>query len=306
MTMNQSPFIKNKSGESILEVMITMFIIFLAVSTAFRMLNLAFLQKNLTEDRVIAINLAREGMEAVRYIRDYNWLYYGSKRRVCWNHLQDNNDSGDTGHGDGLLNNDDNECSEDGINKFASDQLGSHSSTSDKFQMEYALKQDESHWFLTREGDSSHPIDNGDWDTLDMTNIATIEGDTSSIGEKSSNSNSTVESFRLCKDTAGDNLIVSCLNSSGYSAANTTDITKFFRYIKISYPNHSDYSNNPQDTDPINYPSGSGLSYTKGQLHNKINVIVGVKWQEAGTLQDIELSTILSDFFERSSLDIQN
>jgi hypothetical protein len=303
--MYKPSFIYNKSGESILEVMITMFIILLAVSTAFRMLNLAFLQKNLTEDRVIAINIAREGMEAVRYIRDYNWLYYGSKRRVCWNHLQDNNDSVDTGNGDGLLDNNDKECSEDGTNKFASDQLGSHTGASDTSQMEYALKQDESHWFVTRLGDSAHVIDNGDWDTLNTTNVATIEGDTADIGEKSSNSNSTIESFRLCKDNAGNNMIVSCLNSSGYSAADTTNITKFFRYVKVSYPTES-YGNNPQDTTSVDYPTGSGLSYTKGQLHNKMHIIVGVKWEEAGTLQDIELSTILSDFFERSPLDIQN
>ena len=298
--MQANRYFKNTSGESIIEIMITMMIILLAVTTAFRMLNLAFLQKNLTQDRVIAINLAREGVEAVRYIRDYNWLYYGSKRRVCWNHLQDNNG----GDGDGVINGSDSECAESGSNGFAQSQIGSH--TGDIDSMEYALKQDGSHWFITREGFNSHTVDNGNWDTLTSNNIATNEGVVGSGGSKSTNTTDTIESFRLCKDSAGTELIVSCLNNSGYSAANANDITKFFRYIKVEYPNHANYSNDPTSTTSIEFPSGSGNNYSRGQLHNKINVIVGVKWEEAGNMQDVELVTLLSDFYERSELDIQN
>jgi hypothetical protein len=279
--------------------MITMIIILLAVTTAFRMLNLAFLQKNLTQDRVIAINLAREGVEAVRYMRDYNWLYYGSKRRVCWNHLQDNN----SGDGDGVINGSDSECTESGNNGFATNQIGSHIGDTDS--MEYALKQDGSHWFLTRKGFDTH-IENGDWDTLTADKIATNEGTIGGDGAKSSNTTDTIESFRLCKDNAGTDIIVSCLNGSGYSAANANDITKFFRYVKIEYPNHASYSNDPTSTTSIEYPTGSGNNYSRGQLHNKINVIVGVKWEEAGNMQDVELVTLLSDFYERGELDIQN
>lgn len=52
-------------------------------------------------DRVIATNLAREGLEAVRNIRDTNWLKFSNDRRGCWNHfpgqtvLLDSCDGGD-------------------------------------------------------------------------------------------------------------------------------------------------------------------------------------------------------------------
>ena len=42
-----------------------------------------------SKNRIIAINAAREGVEAVRNIRDTNWLKYNSKKRTCWNHLPD-------------------------------------------------------------------------------------------------------------------------------------------------------------------------------------------------------------------------
>lgn len=39
------------------------------------------------KERIIAINIAREGLEAVRNIRDTNWLKFSGQRRQCWNHL---------------------------------------------------------------------------------------------------------------------------------------------------------------------------------------------------------------------------
>lgn len=40
-----------------------------------------------SKNRIIAVNVAREGIEAVRNIRDTNWLKFNSKRRQCWNHV---------------------------------------------------------------------------------------------------------------------------------------------------------------------------------------------------------------------------
>jgi len=40
-----------------------------------------------SRDRIMAVNIAREGLEAVRNIRDTNWLKFSGNRRECWNHL---------------------------------------------------------------------------------------------------------------------------------------------------------------------------------------------------------------------------
>ncbi|MBU0576990.1 hypothetical protein KJ742_07795 [Patescibacteria group bacterium] len=44
---------------------------------------------NVSKNRVIAVNIAREGIEAVRNIRDTNWLKFSGNRRICWNSLPD-------------------------------------------------------------------------------------------------------------------------------------------------------------------------------------------------------------------------
>ncbi len=45
------------------------------------------------KNRIIAINIAREGVEAMRNIRDTNWLKFQSRRRQCWNNLPTKNPS---------------------------------------------------------------------------------------------------------------------------------------------------------------------------------------------------------------------
>lgn len=40
---------------------------------------------NSSKNRIIAVNLAREGIEAVRNIRDTNWLIFAGRKRDCWN-----------------------------------------------------------------------------------------------------------------------------------------------------------------------------------------------------------------------------
>ncbi len=40
------------------------------------------------KNRIVAVNIAREGIEAMRNVRDSNWLLYSDRRRDCWNHDQ--------------------------------------------------------------------------------------------------------------------------------------------------------------------------------------------------------------------------
>lgn len=205
---------KNILGETIIELIITLVIIMLAVTTAFKILTMAYIQNKISKDRVIALNLAREGMEAVRYIRDYNWLYYGNDKRICWNHLEDTND-------DGLLNGTDSSCTEDsGMADIAiAESAGGQ---------EYILRQNGTHWFITQQGANGQKITWGDWDTEISTNNAGINAD----GTDGANSNDYDKSFRICEglgEKAG--FLVSCLDDN----ADTTKKTKFLRYVKIQY-----------------------------------------------------------------------
>lgn len=77
-------FLKKNSGESIIEVLVSTIIIVVILTTVFVLINRGVSVSVNVENRVQAINIAREGIEAVRNIRDTNWLKYSGDRRGKW------------------------------------------------------------------------------------------------------------------------------------------------------------------------------------------------------------------------------
>ena len=77
---------KNKKGETILETIIAMGILAIGITLASSIIGSSLRNINASKNRIIAINIAREGIEAMRNIRDTNWLKFSSNRRACWNH----------------------------------------------------------------------------------------------------------------------------------------------------------------------------------------------------------------------------
>ena len=73
-----------KSGETILEVLIAITILSSVLIATYSNLNQAFSTNINVRNRVIAMNIAQEGLEAVRNIRDTNWLKYSGDRRSSW------------------------------------------------------------------------------------------------------------------------------------------------------------------------------------------------------------------------------
>jgi type II secretory pathway pseudopilin PulG len=78
---------KSRRGETLVEVFVAIIILVVGALSAVKLLGLASINSQLTKERVIATNLAREGLEAVRNIRDTNWLRFGGERRRCWNNV---------------------------------------------------------------------------------------------------------------------------------------------------------------------------------------------------------------------------
>lgn len=77
-----------RRGESLVETLIAVFVLALAATGSLALILTAMWTTEKIEDRVIATNLAREGLEAVRVIRDTNWLVEGD-RRGRWNCIGD-------------------------------------------------------------------------------------------------------------------------------------------------------------------------------------------------------------------------
>jgi len=80
----QKIFSKNR-GESIMESLIAISIIITSLAGIMALFSDNIKTNQSTKKRIIAINLAREGIEAVRFVRDSNWLVYSNNRRSCWN-----------------------------------------------------------------------------------------------------------------------------------------------------------------------------------------------------------------------------
>ena len=71
-------------GDTILEVVVAMVILSSILISTFSILNRA-LETNIdVKNRIIALNIAREGFEGVRNLRDTNWLKYSGDRRAKW------------------------------------------------------------------------------------------------------------------------------------------------------------------------------------------------------------------------------
>ena len=84
---------KKTKGESLLEGIIAFTILGLGIAFSGVIMGTSIRNMDNSKNRVIAINAAREGIEAMRNIRDTNWLAYSTKRRSCWNHMPQKNPS---------------------------------------------------------------------------------------------------------------------------------------------------------------------------------------------------------------------
>jgi|GEM_PF-1092542 len=75
---------KKQRGDTILEVVIATAILSTVMVATFDILQRAIDTNLNIKNRVIALNIAREGLEATRNIRDTNWLKYSGDRRGKW------------------------------------------------------------------------------------------------------------------------------------------------------------------------------------------------------------------------------
>lgn len=73
-------------GETLAETIIALSVLAMGITIASTVVLNSMRNMAAAKQRVVAVNIAREGIEAVRGIRDTNWLLYSDRRRQCWNH----------------------------------------------------------------------------------------------------------------------------------------------------------------------------------------------------------------------------
>lgn len=74
-------------AESLIETVISATVIVLATAGALGLLRTSLIGNDVVGTKVVAMNLAVEGLEAIRNVRDTNYLRFASDTANCWNTL---------------------------------------------------------------------------------------------------------------------------------------------------------------------------------------------------------------------------
>lgn len=77
--------LKRHSAESLIETLTAITVIVIATAAALSVVRTSLHGNNVISEKVVALNLALEGVEAVRNIRDTSYLRYSSDPDNCWN-----------------------------------------------------------------------------------------------------------------------------------------------------------------------------------------------------------------------------
>lgn len=84
-TIGQKLLRKRRPGETLIEVIMALFVVALGSAAATSLIVTAIQANSFSRDNLIALNLAVEGIESMRNIRDTNWLRFGFDKESCWN-----------------------------------------------------------------------------------------------------------------------------------------------------------------------------------------------------------------------------
>lgn len=77
-----------KAAESLIETLIAITVIVLATTAALSVLRTSQAGNEVIGKKVVAINIAMEGFEALRNLRDTNYLLFASDPDNCWNKIE--------------------------------------------------------------------------------------------------------------------------------------------------------------------------------------------------------------------------
>lgn len=100
--MKKISFFKgNPKGSITIEVLFAVLIFSMGLAGVSSLITSAIYINNSNHNRTIALNLAREGIEAVRNMRDTNWMTQSADMRECWNFWDNTNEDDVVDNADG-------------------------------------------------------------------------------------------------------------------------------------------------------------------------------------------------------------
>lgn len=260
----------NIRGETLTETIIALSILAISITVASTVILNSMRNLTVAKQRVIAVNIAREGVEALRAIRDTNWLLYSDKRRQCWN-------------------NDPEVSPCDGLNPILPGYYVVYKADDETWQLEYADADP-----LVDGPDDADTIKENDLD-LDRIRLSLVDIDPA----VDSDGNGTDDD-----DTDMYNHMNAALASPPPFGTEVKG-TVYSRYIIIEYlENQPDISTPPsaneEPEESINTKDEWDASTPS--LLNRMRVTSVVEWYRANASFSVELKTIITDHLGREDL----
>jgi len=264
-------------GETLVETIIALSIMAIGITIAGTVVLNSMRNMAIAKKRIVAVNIAREGIEAMRGIRDTNWLLYSDKRRQCWNHNP----------GEGVC--DDLSPIEPGVYVV-------YKADDETWQLEFA---DENRNI----DEDLDGIKDNDVDT-DRAKLSLIDID---LTDDSDGLDLDDDSSFIDDDRDMYNHMDGALTDPPPFGTATKD-SPFMRYVVIEYlENRPNSSSDPSQFDPpaesINteYEWDDISNDPKSRL-NRMRITSVVVWFQKGILHSVELKTIITDHLGREDL----
>jgi len=281
--------VQDNRGETLAETIIALAILTIGITLASTMMASSMRNMHSSKNRVIAVNIAREGIEAVRNIRDTNWLKFSSHRRDCWNHLpiaKGTNPNVDadicTANGADLIQPRANIDPKNPTNFKLPSNADSEA---------YIIYLDKWHrWRLkdwVADSTVTAPFDNADVYLIDIDK----DNDTDDFGD-----NNGTDPAEIKHDKENDrdmyNHLLHDANPDSLGGSLNTHQTNFKRIITIDYlTNNGDLISEP------------AVPITLDSQHNRMVVTSIVSWNQGKVRHKVELKTHLTDYYGREKLE---
>jgi len=292
-------FPRNNKGETLAETIIALSILAIGITVASTIIINSMRNLTNAKNRVTAVNIAREGIEAIRNIRDTNWLFYSDRRRTCWNHDPDLANSPCTGitpilPGIYIVYKDVNnswQLESADINHLAD-------GPDNDSILENDLDPDIIKLSLVNISDAAQPT--GDWDGDSQDNQTDADDDGDGILDVDDPLPLDDQNYALNARNLGD--MYNHTTVSDFFGGRVSP-TAFTRYITIEYlenqPGADSQIHPPNDAIDI---KGEWDVATDATALNRMRITSTVQWTR-GAVHSAELTTIISDHLGRETLD---
>ncbi|PID87654.1 hypothetical protein CSB07_00180 [Candidatus Gracilibacteria bacterium] len=151
----------NKKASSMIEAIVITLIITMGMVGMFKIYTESIKLSIATKNRIIAIQIAREGIEAMESIRGSNWILYSSDYKNCWNTLNYNGSCiNNAGIGTDIQNNTSYVLKNDPSNRWILEEkpgLGSDY-TDSLYRTDFRVKKDANGFYTQSGGIDFNPV----------------------------------------------------------------------------------------------------------------------------------------------------